>query len=186
MHAAVTDFLLDIIQNSIEANAEVVDVVINQSETVLECSITDDGKGMTPEELDQIEDPFYTDGSKHSARKVGLGIPFLMQAAESTGGNAAISSEKGIGTVCRFSFDPAHIDCPPTGDIPGTFLAALSYPGGHELRITRILTRTGIKSSYEISRLELVEALGSLSTAGTLHLVKLFLDSQEDSIMDSE
>ncbi|MBL7007128.1 MAG: ATP-binding protein, partial [Spirochaetia bacterium] len=48
MHAAVTDFLLDIIQNSIEANAEVVDVVINQSETVLECSITDDGKGMTP------------------------------------------------------------------------------------------------------------------------------------------
>jgi len=184
MHAAVTDFLLDIIQNSIEAEAAVVTVVFNQTETVLECSITDDGKGITPEELNQIQDPFYTDGSKHSARKVGLGVPFLFQAAEAAEGKVTIHSEKGKGTECRFSFNPKHIDCPPLGDIPGTFLAAISYPGDHELIIERSLFRAGEKSSYEVSRLELIEAVGSLSTAGSLNLVKLFLHSQEDSVMD--
>jgi histidine kinase/DNA gyrase B/HSP90-like ATPase len=186
MHAAITDFLLDIIQNAIEADAAVVTVAVNQTETELECTITDDGKGMTKQELTQIQDPFYTDGKKHSARKVGLGVPFLIQSAESAGGNVTIHSEKGKGTVCRFSFDPIHIDCPPMGDIPGTFLAALSYPGDHELLIERSLFRTGEKSSYEVSRLELIETVGSLSTAGSLNLVKLYLVSQEDFVLDSD
>jgi len=152
----------------------------------LECTITDDGKGMTKQELNQIQDPFYTDGRKHSARKVGLGVPFLIQAVEAAGGNVTIHSEKGKGTVCRFSFDPLHIDCPPLGDIPGSFLAALSYPGDHELIIERSLSHVGEKSSYEVSRLELIEAVGSLSTAGSLNLVKLFLHSQEDSVKNPE
>ena len=186
MHAAVTDFLLDTIQNSIEAEAAVVTIVLNQTGTELACSVTDDGKGMTQQELNQIQDPFYTDGSKHSARKVGLGVPFLMQAAEAAGGNVTIRSEKGKGTVCRFTFDPTHIDCPPMGDIPGTFLAALSYPGDHELIIERSLSRIAGTSSYEVFRSELIEAVGSLSIAGSLNLVKLFLHSQEDSLMDQE
>ncbi|NQT57353.1 MAG: sensor histidine kinase [Bacteroidetes bacterium] len=184
MHASVTDFLLDIIQNSIEAEAAVVNIVLDQTETVFACSITDDGKGMTKDELNQIQNPFYTDGKKHSARKVGLGIPFLIQAAETAGGNVTIRSEKGKGTTCRFSFDPTHIDCPPLGDVPGTFLAAVSYPGDHELVIDRSISRLGEKHSYKIARSELIEAVGSLSLAGSLSLVKLFLGSQENSVMD--
>jgi hypothetical protein len=41
---------------------------------------------MTPAILKKIQDPFFTDGTKHIKRKVGLGIPFLMQAVSLSGG----------------------------------------------------------------------------------------------------
>jgi hypothetical protein len=37
---------------------------------------------MTAEELQRALDPFHTDGIKHPHRKVGLGLPFLVQTAE--------------------------------------------------------------------------------------------------------
>ena len=37
---------------------------------------------MTDEELKKAVDPFYTDGLKHKKRKVGLGLPFMIQAVQ--------------------------------------------------------------------------------------------------------
>ena len=64
-----------------------------------------------------IRNPFYT---TRTTRKVGLGLPFLIQNAEQTGGNVEISSIQGKGTVVVACFVSSHIDCPPWGDLAGT------------------------------------------------------------------
>ena len=48
---------------------------------------------------------------------MGLGIPFLKQEAECTGGTFSIKSEEGKGTVVEALFHRDHIDCMPLGDI---------------------------------------------------------------------
>jgi len=52
----------------------------------------DNGKGMSGAGLDRAMDPFVTDGVKHPERKVGLGLPFLIQTAIQSGGGWRIIS----------------------------------------------------------------------------------------------
>ncbi len=109
---------LDIVQNSIKAQAKLVSVgfVINERGW-LTFSVSDDGCGMTPEFLARVQDPFTT---TRTTRKVGLGIPLLKENAEATGGSIAISSTVGVGTQITATFDLRHIDCPPMGEMCDT------------------------------------------------------------------
>ena len=184
MHAAVSDFLLDIIQNALEAGSTLVDVHISESDQWWQFSVADNGRGMTPQQLRRVRDPFFTDGTKHRARKVGLGIPFLQQAADAAGGRLELESAAGEGTSCRFRFRKDHLDAPPLGDLPGTLLAACSYPGGHEITITRELRSGSRAARWSIARSELIEAAGSLEYAGELKLAGMLLASWEDSLQE--
>ena len=96
--------MLDIAQNSIEAGSSVVTVDMIEKDSILSVCIGDNGKGMTSEILAKVQDPFYTDGRKHETRSVGLGIPFLDQAAKAAGGEFEIKSEEGLGTSVFFLF----------------------------------------------------------------------------------
>ena len=104
MHATLCDFISDIVQNSIEAGSTVIRLAIDEDEDTIRFSVTDDGKGMDAVVLKKACDPFYTDGEKHSRRRVGLGIPFLIQAADAVGGSFTIESEPGRGTIVDASF----------------------------------------------------------------------------------
>jgi len=91
MYFNLADLVTDITQNGAESGASIVELHI--CETVdasgkeeFRFTVKDNGKGMTNEELKAAQDPFVTDGIKHPHRKVGLGLPFLIQTAESTGG----------------------------------------------------------------------------------------------------
>ena len=57
---------------------------------------------------------------------IGLGIPFLIQNAEQTGGSVKIISQPGEGTEVTASFHTSHIDCPPWGDLAGTVAMLIS------------------------------------------------------------
>ncbi|HPS45061.1 MAG TPA: sensor histidine kinase, partial [Treponemataceae bacterium] len=94
MHFTLCDMLSDLTQNAVEAGSSSIRVTVRETDRELQATIEDNGKGMTPAELKRAEDPFYTDGTKHPGRKVGLGIPFLIQTAESTGGSWSIKSNK--------------------------------------------------------------------------------------------
>ena len=78
--------ILDISQNSIKAGATLVELLVEidtgASELLFE--IKDNGCGMDEEQVANVVDPFFT---SRTTRKVGLGIPFLKQAAEGTGGS---------------------------------------------------------------------------------------------------
>ena len=179
MHYAVCDFLLDLIQNSVEADARTVTVSVEEDRGLISATVADDGKGMDGAELERAKDPFYTDGKKHARRKVGLGIPFLLQALEQAGGSHEFSSAKGEGTSLSFSFPADGLDTPPLGDLPGLFLSAMCFDGDYELIVRRRAPARGVE--YEIRRSEIIEAAGPLTDAGALILAREFLASQEAS-----
>ncbi len=182
MHETLCDFLSDIVQNSIEANARKIVITITEDERKMAFTIQDDGIGMTQEVLQKVQDPFYTDGVKHKKRKVGLGIPFLVQTVESVGGDFSLTSEPGVGTNISFGFVLDHIDCPPVGDLPATLMALLGYPGDHEIVVQRYLKSQYGSDDYRAERTELLDVLGNLSDSGSLNLLKEFLQSQETAL----
>jgi hypothetical protein len=137
---------------------------------------------MSQAELDRIRDPFYTDGKKHKRRKVGLGIPFLEQAAELAGGNVTIRSVEKEGTEVKFSFRKDHVDTPPVGDIRSTVLASMTYPGDFELVVTSRVTRGEISDGYQVRRSELIEALGELRSGCSQALLRDFIKSSDESL----
>ena len=110
--------LLDIVQNSVKADASHVDIDFHlDADGVLTMSVKDDGCGMAPEFVDRVRSPFVT---TRTTRKVGLGIPLLMQNAMQSGGTIDIESELGKGTVISATFHTASIDCLPLGDLAST------------------------------------------------------------------
>ena len=90
-----------------------------------------------------------------TTRKVGLGLPFLIQNAEQTGGSVTLTSEPGKGTDVRAVFHSDHIDCPPWGDLPGT--VALLITGNPKINVC-FEYRSG-ETGYSISTNEIKEIL---------------------------
>lgn len=117
--------ILDVVQNSIRANAKKVEIMVsvkNDSDT-LSVIIKDDGCGMSEEQLKRVTDPFFT---TRTTRKVGLGISFYKFAAESTGGSFSIESKLQKGTVVTAVFGLSHIDRMPLGDINFTIYTLIT------------------------------------------------------------
>lgn len=113
--------ILDIVQNSIRAKATLIGIEIAEQpvENQLVITITDDGTGMSPEQLKRAIDPFFT---SRTTRKVGLGLSLFKQNAEMTGGSFSVESELGIGTKVTAIFGLNHLDRPIMGDLVGTLL----------------------------------------------------------------
>ncbi|MDR1972168.1 MAG: ATP-binding protein [Treponema sp.] len=182
MHFTLADLVTDITQNGAESGAALVELEVSQAlnpggSGEFRFTVRDNGKGMSPEELKRAVDPFVTDGVKHPHRKVGLGLPFLIQTAEQSGGGWDIKSEKGKGTTVSAWFDAGNVDMPPVGDIPGMFRSILMFQGPREIHITR---SRGGQNSYEIRKTELAEALGDMEDTGALVLLDQYLRSLEE------
>ena len=112
--------VLDIAQNSIKAGAALVRITFVVSEVkMLTITVADDGCGMSPAFLQKVTDPFIT---TRTTRRVGLGIPMLLQSAELCGGSLALQSQEGEGTTLIATFDLTHIDCAPMGEMCDTLL----------------------------------------------------------------
>ncbi len=111
--------ILDIAENSVRAEASLIEITVSvqPEEDTLTVTVRDDGCGMSKEQVEHVQDPFFT---TRTTRKVGLGVPFFKQAAESTGGWFQIDSEKGKGTLVTAVFGLTHIDRMPLGDISAT------------------------------------------------------------------
>jgi len=111
--------ILDIAENSTRAGAKLVeiDVIEDPDADRLTIRIKDDGCGMDEQLLHSVRDPFTT---TRTTRKVGLGVPFLEEAARATGGELHIRSTPGAGTEVEATFGYSHIDRMPLGDLAAT------------------------------------------------------------------
>ena len=118
--------VLDVAENSTRAGATLVTITVDADFTsdCLTIIIDDNGCGMTPQQVQQVTDPFFT---SRTTRKVGLGVPFFKLAAESTGGSFTIRSEPGVGTTVTAVFVLSHIDRMPLGDINTTIHTLVIY-----------------------------------------------------------
>jgi hypothetical protein len=183
MHICVGDFLLDIVQNSFEAESSQVELVVQETSNILYCSVQDNGKGMDAETQRRVLDPFYTDGIKHKKRKVGLGLPFLYQATDACEGTFNLESEVGKGTRVVFSFNLEHLDAPPIGDLTSVFVALLSHPLSRSLVIQRSVESEKGSGMYTLDKDELQDILGPMDTSGTLSLLRQYIASQEEDVL---
>lgn len=116
--------ILDIIQNSISANASLIKVIIQEEDAVdkLSIKITDNGIGMDQEMLEKVTDPFTT---TRKSRKVGLGISLFKAAAERCNGIFSIQSIRGEGTIVLATFQRSHIDRAPLGNMAETIATCI-------------------------------------------------------------
>jgi hypothetical protein len=143
--------LMDIVQNSIAAKADRINIAIgtvnkekaecltqssektiNYIPKMLVLEIVDNGKGMDAEFLENVTDPFKT---SRTTREVGLGIPLLKQSAEIAGGEFVIQSQPLAGTALKATFDVDNVDRIPLGDIPETIKMLISANPGIEYKI---------------------------------------------------
>ncbi len=119
--------ILDLVENSISAGATKIEIVVEEDlkKDILKIVVKDNGRGMSKEEIKKIFDPFFTTKGK----RTGLGLPFIKQAAEATGGKVKVRSKEGKGTSVEAIFIHSHIDRQPIGEI-GTTIATLflSHP----------------------------------------------------------
>lgn len=116
--------ILDVAENSVRAGAKLVEITIDEQpeQDLMTVTITDDGCGMTAEQIKSVTDPFYT---TRTTRKVGLGIPFFRMAAQLTGGGLDISSVPGKGTTVEARFVLSSIDRMPLGNINETIFSLI-------------------------------------------------------------
>jgi len=116
--------LLDIVQNSIEAGATLVELTVEEDLGADRLTITvgDDGRGMSEVQVARIFDPFYT---TRKTRHVGLGLPLFKVAAERCNGDLTVTSQAGKGTTVRATFQRSHIDRAPLGDMTGTLMSVI-------------------------------------------------------------
>ena len=178
MHASLSDIVADVAANSIEAGARKIRVLVAEEDGVVTLAVADDGKGMDEATLSRAFNPFYTEPGKHDRRRIGMGLPFVKQTCDACGGRVELKSEKGVGTelVCTFAAD--NIDLPPMGSLPQAVLSLFNFAGEFDLVFSH--RRGG--EGYEVSRLELREAVGGFDSVEGLSLAREFLESQEAAL----
>lgn len=168
--------VLDIAQNSIAAGATCIELTVDVSlqEDRLTIRIADNGCGMTPEQIAQVRDPFYT---TRTTRKVGMGVPLFRMAAEMAGGSLTITSAPGEGTCVTATFQLSHIDRLPLGDMRGTVMALVRL----NPHLDFVYRYTVDGKGYTLDTHELREVLGDvpLDTPDVMEWIGDFLREQE-------
>ncbi len=108
--------VLDVAENSLLANATRIEVRIidEPKEGRLRIEVEDDGCGMDEHTVNRVLDPFYT---TKPAKRIGLGLPLLAQAAKEAGGKLEIQTAPGKGSLIRATFQSDHPDMKPLGDM---------------------------------------------------------------------
>jgi len=100
----IKQVFMNLIRNSIQAMVKGGEVIIratlNQDLRIIEVSFTDNGVGISEENLVKIYEPFYT--TKDTG--TGLGIPISCRIMQSHGGTLNIQSKKGNGTKVTLYF----------------------------------------------------------------------------------
>jgi hypothetical protein len=126
MFPELSSHIFDIAQNSVRAKASliVIRVSVSSSQDLLSIEISDNGKGMTSEELSRVTDPFFT---TRTTRRIGLGVPFFQMAAKHCGGTFSITSAPDQGTSTKATFVLSHIDRMPLGDLAGTVHTLITF-----------------------------------------------------------
>lgn len=172
--------VLDITQNSVSAGATLIEiaVTVNHESDTMRIVINDNGRGMTPEQVASVRDPFYT---TRTTRKVGMGVPLFKMAAEMTGGGFDIRSVVGKGTSVSAEFNISHVDCTPLGDMCSTICTLVRM----NPQLDFIYSYTVDEKSFTVDTRELKQILDGvpLDTPDVMLWLKDFISEQTENIL---
>lgn len=171
--------ILDVANNSIRANAKHIEISVNIDNTLdtLDIVIKDDGCGMSEIELKKVVDPFFT---TRTTRKVGLGIPFFKQSAESTNGSFHIESQLTKGTCIKVVYTLSHIDRLPLGDMTSTIQTLITYNENIDFLYKYIVDN----NQFTLDTIELKKILGGVpfSNPEVYTFIKNYLQENHNEI----
>ncbi len=171
-------YVLDITMNSVRAGASNIDITLKQDDEFLYVTIKDDGCGMTKEQLNKLENPFFT---TRKTRKVGLGIPFFTQLAKMTDGYVKIASKheseyEDHGTVIEGKFGYKHIDFIPIGNMPQTVVTLIQ--GSPDVDFT--FTHSYKDKKVFLATSQLREILGSEISLASIEILNWISSSLKE------
>ena len=92
----------------------------------VQCTISDDGPGIGPDELHRVFEPYW---SKESSKGTGLGLSIVKGIVEAHGGTTAIRSEPGKGTTIGFRLPLVSAEPAAPGLVVPRLLSRGSRPG---------------------------------------------------------
>lgn len=171
--------VMDVAQNSVRAEASLVQIAIEESDKndFLSITIEDNGCGMTEQQLAQVIDPFFT---TRTTRKVGLGVPLFKLSAEQTGGSFEIKSQVGKGTVTKATYVKSHVDMTPLGDINSTVVILIRC----NPQIDFVFSRSVDAGSFTLDTRELRTVLEgiSLDNPDVVQWITDYLEEQTQTI----
>ena len=179
--------VMDIAQNSISAGASLITITVEEDEDLDELSISigDNGRGMTPEQVEHVTDPFFT---TRTTRSVGLGVPLFKMEAEMTGGRFSIESTLGVGTTTTAVFKPSSVDMIPLGDINGTVsMLVMMNPDLDFLYTRSYKPMEGERREFALDTRELRTVLGEdvpLNLPDVTGWVNEFLSENTDELLN--
>ncbi len=147
--------ILDIVQNSLAAQATLVEIRIQEDlhKDLLTVEVKDNGRGIPAELTRRVTDPFFT---SRTTREVGLGLPLFKDAAERCSGHLEVQSQEGQGTRIIVQFQLNHFDRAPLGDMGETL--AILITGNPEVDFFYEHEVDG--KSYRLETREMREILG--------------------------
>jgi anti-sigma regulatory factor (Ser/Thr protein kinase) len=170
--------ILDIVENSIRAGAQNVDVRVEEDveKDLLRIVIRDDGAGMDDETRQKVLDPFFTTKER---KRVGMGLPLLADAARFAGGSIEVSSEPGRGTQVVASFRHSHIDRQPLGDLARTMEALII--GNPEIEF--IFAGRAREGEWRVDTREIKQALGPIpiNSSDGIRMIRTMMKSRTPS-----
>ncbi len=96
---ALNSAFLNVLVNAMDACNEKgkIEVEVKREDKMVTLSFVDNGKGISPDALDYIFEPFFTSKSGGT----GLGMSIVKRVITSHGGKVSLTSEKGKGTTVR-------------------------------------------------------------------------------------
>jgi signal transduction histidine kinase len=105
------ELLTNIFENSVKYSKDGCKILVDaeQEGELVKISITDNGIGMTKEEIDRIFDEFYkADSARHDIQNTGLGMSICKRIVEKQGGSIWVESPgPGKGTTVFFTLPAA-------------------------------------------------------------------------------
>ena len=102
----VSEAIGNIVKNALEhtENGGHIGVIWSQSPLMTQIEISDDGKGIHPEDLYNIFKRFYRSRFSSDVHGIGLGLPLAKSIVEAHGGTIAVTSTLGAGTTFTLNF----------------------------------------------------------------------------------
>ena len=92
---------VNLISNAVRytENGGEIKVLLSKSEAAVTVSVSDNGMGMTDEEMENVFRRFYKADKSRSSRGTGLGLAIAKKIAELHGGDIAVSGAVGVGST---------------------------------------------------------------------------------------
>ncbi|MDE7373051.1 MAG: ATP-binding protein [Clostridia bacterium] len=152
--------ILDVTQNSIDANATLIEISVVLDKSKVAFEIADNGNGMSEEELSRA-----TERGVSFKGSSGLGLALLKEETSKSGGKLEIISQKGKGTTVKAEY---QANTAVLGKLGDTF--AVLVDEGYDTVLN--LSVFGSKSSYDTRELKSSAAVADIQSSGALRLIR--------------